>query len=156
MVELGYNYRITDFQCALGLKQLEKLKGFLARRREIASRYQAAFSELPEAEIPLVREDRDSAWHLYILSLNLERLQVGRDPIFAALRAENIGVNVHYIPVHFHPYYRRRFGDHSGEYPVAEAAYPRLLTLPLFPQMGDAEVEAVILVVRKVLQYYSL
>lgn len=156
MVALGYNYRITDFQCALGLRQLEKLEGFLARRREIASRYQVAFSELPEAELPLVREDRSSAWHLYLLSLNLERLQVGRDPIFAALRAENLGVNVHYIPVHLHPYYRKRFGHQPGEYPVAEAAYPKLLTLPLFPQMGDEEVEAVILGVRKVLQYYSL
>lgn len=156
MVELGYNYRITDFQCALGLRQLEKLEGFLARRREIASRYQAAFSGLPEAELPVAREDRDSAWHLYILNLNLERLRVNRDPIFAALRAENLGVNVHYIPVHLHPYYQKRFGHQPGEHPVAEAAYPRLLTLPLFPQMGEEEVEAVIAGVRKVLQYYSL
>ncbi|HEY7060812.1 MAG TPA: UDP-4-amino-4,6-dideoxy-N-acetyl-beta-L-altrosamine transaminase [Chloroflexota bacterium] len=153
MVALGYNYRITDFQCALGLSQLGKLDGWVARRRAIAARYTAAFANCPAIEPPPVLPDRESAWHLYVIRLNLERLRATRVDVFRALRAENIGVNVHYVPVPWHPYYRE-LGYARGQWPVAEAAYERMLSLPLFPAMTDADVDDVIAAVQKVVGHY--
>lgn len=153
MVELGYNYRLTDIQCALGMSQMTKLTGWLARRREIARAYNRSFAEVPEIECPVVREDRDSAWHLYVIKLNLARLTVGRDEIFRALRAENIGVNVHYIPVPWHPYYQG-LGYAKGQWPVAEAAYERLLSLPVWPGMTDADIFDTVRAVSKVIAAY--
>jgi perosamine synthetase len=138
----------------LGLSQLNKLEANLARRREIAARYGAAFCALREIVVPAVRDGADPAWHLYAIRLKLEVLAAGRDDIFRALRAENIGVNVHYIPVHRQPYYRERFGNQES-YPVAENAYERLLSLPMFHAMTDRDVEDVICAVRKVVTYYA-
>jgi perosamine synthetase len=154
MVLLGFNYKLTDIACALGLSQLNKLEANLARRREIAARYGAAFCALREIVVPAVRDGADPAWHLYAIRLKLEVLAAGRDDIFRALRAENIGVNVHYIPVHRQPYYRERFGNQES-YPVAENAYERLLSLPMFHAMTDRDVEDVICAVRKVVTYYA-
>jgi UDP-4-amino-4,6-dideoxy-N-acetyl-beta-L-altrosamine transaminase len=153
MVALGYNYRLTDLQCALGLSQLRKLDDWLARRRAIAARYHAAFEKLPELALPSVRADRDPAWHLYVIRLNLEQLRVGRAEVFRALRAENIGVNVHYIPVPWHPYYQR-LGHAKRQWPVAEDAYERLISLPMFPGMTDADADDVIAAVNKIMRYY--
>lgn len=153
MVDLGFNYRLTDFQCALGLSQLKKLPDWLARRREIATSYNKNLDTLPEIELPPVFNDRQSAWHLYVIRLNLERLEVGRAEIFKALRAENIGVNVHYIPVPWHPYYQQR-GYAPGQWPVTEAAYERLISLPIFPAMSDQDVEDVIATCFKVIGTY--
>jgi len=155
MQALGYNYRLTDLASALGLSQMKKLDDNLARRHEIARRYDAAFAELPEVDVQGEVPSTRSARHLYVILLRLERLRVGRREVFDALRAENIGVNVHYIPVHLHPYYRTRFGYQGGEYPVAEGIYERLLTLPLFPSMTDEDAETVIQGVRKVCESYS-
>jgi perosamine synthetase len=152
MVTLGYNYRLTDIQCALGLSQLKKLPSFLRRRREIAARYDEAFAALEGISPVQVQADRTSAYHLYPVQLYTEATDLTRDVIYNALRAENIGVNVHYLPVHLHPYYRRRFGTGPGLCPVAEAAYERLITLPLFPRMTDADVTDVIAAVRKILR----
>ncbi len=153
MVELGYNYRLTDFQCALGLSQLKKLPEWVARRREIAARYTAAFASLLEIETPTVLPDCEPAWHLYVIRLNLDRLHAGRPEIFRALRTENIGVNVNYIPVPWHPYYQR-LGYGKGHWPVAEAAYERIISLPLFPAMTDADVADVIAAVEKVIGHF--
>lgn len=153
MVALGYNYRLTDIQCALGLSQLTKLDGWLARRREIAARYTRAFAALPEIEPPAVLPDREPAWHLYVIRLHLDRLRVGRAEIFRALRAENIGVNVHYIPVPWHPYYQG-LGFKKGGWPVAESSYERMLSLPIFPVMTDQDVADVIGAVTKVIGYF--
>ena len=144
MVELGYNYRMTDFQCALGLSQLSKLPAWIARRREIAGTYDRAFADMPEVKPLRVRPEVGHAYHLYVVQLQLERLKVDRARIFAALRAENIGVNVHYIPVHLHPFYRQHFGTGPGNCPIAEKAYDTLLTLPLFPAMTDPDVADVV------------
>jgi perosamine synthetase len=154
MVLLGFNYRLTDIACALGLSQLEKLDANLARRREIAAQYGEAFRDLPAIVIPAVREDVNPAWHLYPIRLKLEMLAVGRGEIFQALRAENIGVNVHYIPVHQHPYYRER-SKSKESYPVTEDAYERLITLPMFHSMTVQDVEDVIHALRKVLTHYE-
>jgi len=153
MVALGYNYRLTDFQCALGLSQLQKLAGWLAHRREIADRYTAAFAEMPEIQPPVIVSDHESAWHLYVIQLNLEHLRVGRDQIFQALRAENIGVNVHYIPVPLHPYYQK-LGYGKGQWPVAESAYERIVSLPIFPMMSAQDVDDVITACAKVIRAY--
>jgi perosamine synthetase len=155
MVVLGFNYRLTDVACALGSEQLKKLESNLARRREIAGRYNSAFAEIPGVVAPQVREDVNPAWHLYPIRLELEHLQTGRCEIFRALRAENIGVNVHYIPVHLHPYYRDRFGYKKGAYPVAEDAYARLLSLPMFHGMSDQDVDDVIRAVNKVVARFA-
>jgi len=154
MTFLGFNYRLTDIACALGLQQLSTLEANLARRREIAARYAAAFREIPGIATPRVREDVNPAWHLYPIRVDPSQLTANRAEIFRALRAENIGVNVHYIPVHQHPYYRERFGFQDGEYPVAEVAYERLISLPMFHSMTDHDVEDVIRAVAKVLNHY--
>jgi perosamine synthetase len=156
MVLLGFNYRLTDIACALGLSQLKKLEQNLARRRAIAARYGAAFSDVEEVTLPAVRAEVNPAWHLYPIRLNLEKLNADRGQIFRALRAENIGVNVHYIPVHFHPYYRDHFGHRAGEFPIAEDAYNRLISLPMFHGMTDQDVEDVIAAVDKVFAAFSL
>jgi perosamine synthetase len=154
MVLLGFNYRLTDLACALGLSQLKKLEMNLARRREIAARYTGAFRGLHGVLVPSVRPDVNPAWHLYPIRVNPLFLNTDRAQIFRALRAENIGVNVHYIPVHLHPYYRDQLGYRSGEYPVAEAAYEQLISLPMFHGMSDQDVEDVIHAVTKLSEHY--
>src|SRR6266851_8270292 len=155
MVLLGFNYRLTDIACALGLSQLKKLEANLARRREIAARYATAFRSLPGVLAPSVRSDVNPAWHLYPVRVNPSQLSTDRAHVFRALRAENIGVNVHYIPVHLHPYYRDRFGYQGGEYPVAEAAYEQLISLPMFHGMTDQDVQDVIAALTKVMSHYA-
>jgi perosamine synthetase len=156
MVLLGFNYRLTDIACALGLSQLKKLRENLSRRREIAARYASAFCDLEGLTMPAVRADVNPAWHLYPIRLNLEKLSADRGQIFRALRAENIGVNVHYIPVHLHPYYRDHLGYRAGEYPIAENAYERLISLPMFHGMTDGDVGDVIAAVKKVVLAFGL
>ena len=153
MEELGYNYRLTDIQCALGLSQLKKLRQWIARRRQIAGMYAIAFSSLQEIELPALPPERDHAWHLYVIRLQLQRLRVSRAEVFRALRAENIGVNLHYIPVPWHPFYQR-LGYAKGQWPVTEAAYERIISLPIWPGMTDDDVQDTIAAVRKVIAAY--
>jgi perosamine synthetase len=155
MVLLGFNYRLTDIACALGISQLNQLKSNLARRRKIAAEYTAAFRNLPGVTVPSVRREVHPVWHLYPIRLDLARLTAGRAEVFRALRAENIGVNVHYIPVHLHPYYRDHFGYKSGEFPVAEDAYARLISLPIFHGMSDEDAKDVIHAVTKIAEHFG-
>jgi perosamine synthetase len=138
MVELGFNYRLTDMQCALGLSQLRKLPGWVARRRQIAARYDEAFADLPAVRPLAVRPGAEHAYHLYVVRV------ADRKRAFTALRAAGIGVNVHYIPVYLHPFYAERFGTRPGLCPVAESAYERILSLPIFPKMTDHDIERVV------------
>jgi len=154
MVSLGYNYRLTDIQSALGLSQLRRLRSSVERRSAIAARYTRAFAALSAIETPTVLDDRTSAWHLYVIRLRLERLSAGRADVFKALRAENIGVNVHYIPVPWHPYYQA-LGYKRGAWPVAERSYERMLSLPLFPTMQEADVDDVERAVVKVVSHFA-
>ncbi|MGO9229799.1 MAG: UDP-4-amino-4,6-dideoxy-N-acetyl-beta-L-altrosamine transaminase [Bryobacteraceae bacterium] len=140
MVDLGFNYRISDIQCALGLSQLGKLPAWLERRREIAARYDAAFAGHPTIRPLVVSPDACHAYHLYVVRVDENR----RQEVFRKLRERKIGANVHYIPVHLHPFYRDRFGTGPGLCPVAEAAYERIVSLPIFPRMSDADVDRVI------------
>ncbi len=155
MEHLGFNYRLTDFQCALGHSQLKKLDVNLARRRDIAAHYQKTFDVFQEVTPLSVLPDRASAWHLYVVQLNLELLKVDRAQVFRALRAENIGVNVHYIPVPWHPYYQE-LGYSKGQWPNVESAYEKIITLPLFPSMTEGDVEDVIRAVEKVISAYRI
>jgi len=156
MVALGYNYRLTDIGSALGLAQLRKLDANLTRRRQLAQRYAAAFSAMPGIIPPSERAEVSAAWHLYPIRLDLPALRFTRAEVFAALRAENIGVNVHYIPVHYHPYYREQFGHQGGKYPRAEAAYEALISLPMFHGMNAQDPEDVITAVAKVIRHCRL
>lgn len=149
MVDLGYNYRITDFQCALGVSQLRKLPEWVERRREIARQYDTAFAAMPAVTPLVVRPGVESAYHLYVVRFDMDAIALSKADLFAALRTEGIGVNVHYIPVHLHPYYRERFETGPGLCPVAEAAYEEIITLPVFPGMTDADVQDVVKAVEK-------
>lgn len=138
MVDLGFNYRITDIQCALGQSQMTKLERFLARRREIAARYDEAFSRVDGISPLGLRTGVEHAYHLYVIRVK------GRDKAFGSLRAKGLGVNVHYVPVHLHPYYRERLGTRPGQFPAAERAYEEILSIPMYPAMSDGEVDTVI------------
>ncbi|MBI9014619.1 MAG: UDP-4-amino-4,6-dideoxy-N-acetyl-beta-L-altrosamine transaminase [Clostridiales bacterium] len=150
---LGYNYRITDIQCALGLSQMDRIDDFIRRRREIVKQYNNAFALTDEIITPFEEDFSNSGWHLYVIRLKLDKLRVTRKEIFEALIAENIGVNVHYIPVYYHPYYQD-LGYKKGLCPNAEKIYEEIITLPLFPGMINQDVEDVINAVNKVLSYY--
>lgn len=153
--DMGHNFRVTDFQCALGISQLKKLDGFVERRREIAAIYNRAFAEIEEFITPMEEDYVKAVYHLYVIQLRMEMLKVGRKEIFKALRAENIGVNVHYVPVHLHPFYRNRFGYKRGDFPKAERYYDRAITLPIFPRMTNGDVTDVIEAVNKVIRHYK-
>jgi perosamine synthetase len=150
MQTLGFNYRLSDFACALGLSQLHKLDGWVRRRNELADHYRRALSELPQF-VPLdVLPERTHGYHLFVVRCRTGDLGWTRDAVFAALRAEGIGVNVHYIPVHLHPFYRQRFNTRAGLCPDAEAAFQEILTLPLFATMTERDVDDVCRALRKV------
>ena len=143
VTKLGFNYRITDIQSALGISQLQRFPAWLQRRREIAQQYDQAFSTLPGVEPLGLLPDREHARHLYVVRLNAKQLGMDRRTAFEQLRRSGLGVNVHYIPVHLHPYYQEEFGTRRGDCPVAEAAYEEILSLPLFPAMTDLDIERV-------------
>ena len=150
-LELGYNYRITDIQCALGISQLNRLDNFVKRRRKIVEIYNREFNQLDGVIIPYQDKNQNSSYHLYVLQLELEKLDVDRKEIFNELRSENIGVNVHYIPVYYFPYYKN-LGYKKGICPKAEALYERIITIPLYPKMTDEEVFRVIDKIKKVIK----
>lgn len=153
MADLGWNYRLTDLQCALGLSQLKKLPGWIKRRNEIAARYDDAFAPLAPAIRPLHPSSRIPysstihGRHLYVIRVPAAR----RATVFSELRQRGIGVNVHYLPIHLHPFYRAHFGTGPGLCPVAEAAYEELLSLPLYPDLTDHDVQRVIEAVQQTL-----
>lgn len=151
MQELGFNYRLTDLQCALGLSQLDRLDAVLARRREIVAAYNAAFADLPWLTRPALRQPADAAttsWHLYVVQVDFAALTRSRADVMASLREAGVGTQVHYIPVHLQPWYRRTYGYGPGKCPVAESRYESALTLPLFPAMTEDQVGRVIRAIR--------
>jgi perosamine synthetase len=156
MTELGFNYRLTDFQCALGLSQLRKLPHFLARRQTIAAQYDAALAQLEEVQPLSRRDDIVHAYHLYVVRLNRAKVKAGRAEICKAIEEQGIGVNIHYRPVYLHSYYRRRFGTGAGLCPVAEAAYETLISLPMYAGMSDEDVAEVVAALRRAIFRYSV
>lgn len=150
MVDIGYNYRITDFQCALGTAQLARLPAFLARRGQIAARYDAALAEMPGIKPLATREDSLHGYHLYVVKVDVSILGIDRNAFYLRLRVMGIAPNVHYVPVHLHPFYRNRFKTGPGMCPVAEAAFNQIISLPIFPGMTDGDVERVIGAMEKI------
>lgn len=142
MADMGYNYRLTDIQCALGLSQMKKLLGWLERRRDLARRYEDLLAEMDGIEPLAVRPDALPAWHLYVVRIK-PAFELPRNEVFVRLREQNIGANVHYRPVHLHSFYQNRFGFAPGLCPVAEAAAEEILTLPLWAGMMAGDVERV-------------
>lgn len=142
---LGFKYNLTDLQAAIGIVQLSKLDAMNQRRQQIASVYRQAFSEMDFVQpFPLILpDDRTHVWHLFTILLNLERLTIDRARFIEELRERQIGISVHYIPIHFHPHYRR-YGWQGGQFPHAESYYERTISLPIYPAMSDADVARVI------------
>jgi UDP-4-amino-4,6-dideoxy-N-acetyl-beta-L-altrosamine transaminase len=151
----GYKYNMTDIQASLGLHQLEKLNRFQRRREKIVKAYDEAFKDMKEITIPFVKDNIKHAWHLYVIKIVSEKLKINRNQFIEALKAENIGTSVHFIPVHLHPYYRDTYGFRRGDFPNAEYAFERVISLPLFPKMSDKDVKDVIYSVRKIVEYYK-
>jgi UDP-4-amino-4,6-dideoxy-N-acetyl-beta-L-altrosamine transaminase len=149
MVSLGYNYRLTDIQAVLGLSQLKRLDDFLARRRELAARYDQLLADLP-LQLPTRQAGAESAWHLYVVRIRREVVSKPYEVIFDALRAAGVGVNMHYIPVHLQPYYRQ-FGFQAGDFPEAERYYGEALTLPMYADLSDAQQDNIVAALRAVL-----
>ncbi len=142
--ELGYNYRLTDIQCALGISQFNRLHAFMQRRREIAATYDEAFASIKSISSVAVKQDIVHAYHLYVVVIDKNHCEKERDTVFRELRSKGIGVNVHYLPVHLHPFYQKHFGTSPGNCPVAESISKKILSLPLFPDMSDEDVNEVI------------
>lgn len=141
-LDLGYNYRMTDVQAALGTSQMQRLEEFVARRAALAHRYDALLADLPLV-LPYQAPNRASAWHLYVIRLQLDQMRKSRRQVFEALRADGIGVNVHYIPVHTQPYYTA-LGFGWGQFPQAEQYYREAISLPLFPDLSDEDQDRVV------------
>lgn len=154
-VELGYNYRITDFQAALLCSQLKKLPKFSARRRQIVEKYNEAFADMPQIIVQQEIPESDTTRHLYILRLNTEKLKCDRRMFFDAMIKENIRPQVHYLPVYWHSYYEK-LGYEKGICPNAEKLYEEIMSIPLYYSLTDAEVEDVIKAVKKIVAYYSI
>ena len=152
-VELGYNYRMTDFQAALGTSQLKKLDIFSKRRKDIVEKYNKAFCEIKEIIIQKEISESDTTRHLYIIRLNSSLLSADRNEIYKALNAENVGLQVHYLPVYLHPYYQK-LGYEKGLCTRAEALFEEIITIPLYYSLTDEDVESVIEAVIKVLNHY--
>jgi perosamine synthetase len=143
-VDLGYNYRITDLQSALGISQLKKLSTFKKRRREIVDRYNDELLNIPHLTLPFESKDCDSNFHLYVIQFDYEKVGMTRNSFKEALQAENIMTQVHYIPVHTQPYYQENFGTKWGDCPNAENYFEKCLSIPLYPAMSDDDVTKVI------------
>lgn len=142
--EPGFKYGMTDIQAAIGLAQLRQLSEFQRRRRQIAALYSAAFREVDALETPAERPEVEHAWHLYVLRLRLGALRIGRNRFAHELRARNIGTSVHFIPVHLHPYYSRKYQYRPEQFPVALGNYQRMLSLPIHPRLSDRDVNDVV------------
>jgi dTDP-4-amino-4,6-dideoxygalactose transaminase len=153
-LSLGRKANMSDISASLGLSQLKRLDAFLTRRRQIAALYEKGLKDVDEIETPKEENGTTHGWHLYIIRLKLKKLKAARDEIFNTLRQENIGVNVHYMPLHLHPFYRERFGYKKGDFPAAERRFNTILTLPLFAGMKDKDAQDVIKAVKKVCNYY--
>lgn len=153
--QVGYKYNMTDIAASLGLHQLARREWLLERRRSIARRYTEAFSQLPQVETPPESAYCEHAWHLYILRLHLERLDISRDAFIQELTRANIGTSVHFIPLHLHPFYRDTYHLKANDFPVALHAYQRAISLPIYPGMTDEDVEDVIAALEYIVETHA-
>lgn len=154
IIRPGYKYNLTDIAAALGIEQLKRCGQFYQARRRIADHYNEAFHDLPEIQIPDCAEDVQHAWHLYVIQLNFERLKINREEFIKALKSQNIGTSVHFIPLHLHPFYRDTFGYTPKDFPAASAVFERIVSLPIYSKMTNGNVRDVVGAVRKLVQEY--
>ena len=150
ILQPGFKYNLTDLAAALGIEQLKRCHAFREIRRRIAEQYDEGFADLEEIAMPVSRSDVEHAWHLYVIQLRLDRLRIDRAAFIEALKAEQIGTSVHFIPLHLHPYYRDRWGYRPEDLPRASAVFERIISLPIYPGMTDEDVEDVIGAVRSI------
>jgi perosamine synthetase len=150
----GYKYNLTDIAASLGIEQLAKCNEFFEARRQIARAYDEGFADLPEIKTPVCRPDVQHAWHLYVIQLQLERLAINRRDFIEALRQKNIGTSVHFIPLHLHPYYRNTFGYRPEDFVNASTVFERIISLPIYPQMTESDVNDVVEAVRSIVEEY--
>ena len=154
VIEAGYKYNTTDLQAALGLAQLKKVHWMYELREEISKKYSEAFRHLHEVIPPSVKNDRKSAWHLYVLKLNLEVLRIGRNQFIEELKKRGIVTSVHFIPLYRHPYYHDIFSYNSKEFPASEWIYERIVSLPIYPGMSADKVEYVVDAIEDTIKKY--
>ena len=147
MHEAGYNYRITDFQCALGSSQLQRLDHFVQSRREIAQKYQEFFFNVNNLKIPGTHDSVDHAYHLYPLQIYFDKLTITKPLFFEKIKMLGINLQVHYIPVHLQPFYKKNFGFAAGDFPIAETLYRHIVSIPIYSSLSDTEVDNVVQVV---------
>ncbi|WP_408955101.1 DegT/DnrJ/EryC1/StrS family aminotransferase [Natroniella sp. ANB-PHB2] len=152
IVTPGYKYNMPDINAAMGIEQLNKLEEMQKRRKEIADIYTEAFKEVPEVKVPYVKDDIRHAWHLYIILLEVEMLKIDRNEFINKLTELNLGTSVHFIPIHFHPYYKENYGFEEGDFPNCEYVFERNISLPFYPAMTDEQVYQVIDRVKQVIE----
>ena len=155
VVAPGFKYNMMDIQAALGLHQLDRIEAITRRREHLAARYTEGFASVPEIILPAHRSGVRHAWHLYPIRLRLEMLNIGRDSFITALKAEGVSTSVHFIPLHRHPYYRDRFGLDPADFPIAEAAYQQLISLPLYTRMTEQDVDYVVEMVQRIVKRHK-
>lgn len=148
----GYKYNMTDIQAAIGIHQLRKLPDFIEKRQYYVGLYNESFRFIPEIIFPMVHPDRYHTWHLYVIGLEIDSLKITRGEFINLLKEENIGSSVHFIPLHFHPYYRKTFGYKIGDFPKAEWFYERIVSLPLYPKLTESDIYYIIFAVRKIIE----
>jgi dTDP-4-amino-4,6-dideoxygalactose transaminase len=151
----GFKYNLTDIAAAIGIEQLKKCTHFREVRQRYATLYNEGFQDVPAVITPYVAPEVQHAWHLYVIQLDLERLRIGRNEFVALLNQEGIGTSVHFIPLHLHPYYRDAFGYGSADFPHASFVFERIVSLPIYPKMTDADVQRVIDTVRRLVRQHS-
>jgi len=155
VVELGYKYNTTDINSALGLSQLKKVEIMWKEREKIAQRYNNAFRNSEFLEIPYIKPDRETSWHLYVIKLNLEMLKIDRNEFIEKLKNKNIGTSVHFIPLYRHPYYLKNFTYNIKDFPVSEKIYPKIVSLPIYPGMTEKHIDYVIDVILDVCKKFK-
>ena len=152
MRELGYNYRISDIQCALGVSQLKKLKKFIKKRKSIALNYDRAFKNIKNISIPKIKKNYSHAYHLYPLKINFQKFGISKKIFFKKMKQNNISLQVHYIPIHLQPYYKKKFNTKSGSFLVSENFYNQEVSLPIFYDLKKNQQEKVIKNIKKLLK----
>lgn len=150
----GYKYNLTDIASAIGVHQLKRADALLRRREELANYYRSKLGDIQEIFLPEVSEDRVHSWHLFVIRLNLEKLSIDRAQFIEMLKKQGIITSVHYTPLHMHPYYRDKFGYKPSDLPVMASVYPSILTLPLFPDIREEQLEHVCRTVRQLVQQH--